>query len=139
MSPKQTDCSVANPGKRHGGPAPRPFIFRPKGLKKFFDTAPPPLPQGLDDRPPPPYLKVWICHCDATVINSQVLLYLATYLSSSGIFSLIVSVQFSKRLVFCHSVAGRFHTRATLNYWNKPFACRKKKQLQPYVPLVALR
>ena len=83
----QTDCSVANPGKRHGGPggpggpAPRPFIFRPnwgpKGWKNFlipllpaylrvWMTAPPPPPPppprspggGDPPPPPPPYLKV---------------------------------------------------------------------------------
>ena len=49
--------------------------MRPEGPKKFFwetvppppnlrvwMTAPPPLSQGLDDRPPLPYLKVWIRH-----------------------------------------------------------------------------
>ena len=30
--------------------------------KIFFETALPRLSQGLDDRPPPPYLKVWIRH-----------------------------------------------------------------------------
>ena len=47
--------------KRPGGPGP-PLNFRPKwgrkGGKTFF-WAPPPLSEGLDDRPPP-YLKVWI-------------------------------------------------------------------------------
>ena len=33
-----------------------------RAQKIFLETAPPPLSQGLDDRPqpPPPYLKVWI-------------------------------------------------------------------------------
>ena len=44
------------------------LIFGPnwglKSQKKIFleTTPPPPLSQGLDDRPPPPYLKVWIRH-----------------------------------------------------------------------------
>ena len=49
---------VADPGEGSRG-----LIFRPnwgpKGRKKVFTaTAPPPLPNGLDDRPP--YFKVWI-------------------------------------------------------------------------------
>lgn len=31
-------------------------------------TTPPPLNQGLDGRPPPPYLEVWIRHCSVQVI-----------------------------------------------------------------------
>ena len=27
-------------------------------------VSPPPLSQGLDDRVPPPYLRVWIHHCE---------------------------------------------------------------------------
>ena len=34
----------------------------PKGRKKIVLRPAPPLSQGLDDRPPPPYLKVWIHH-----------------------------------------------------------------------------
>ena len=59
----QTDCSVANPGKWHGGPGgpggawSPPIYFktklRHKGLKKFFDAAPPPLSQGWMTAPPP--------------------------------------------------------------------------------------
>ena len=51
----QTDCSVADPGKRHGGPGGPglcPFIFRPnwgpKGWKNFL------IPLL------PPYLRVWM-------------------------------------------------------------------------------
>ena len=55
---------VANPGEGPRGPA--PLIFRrkwaPKGGKKIFEAGSPPLSQGLDDRPPPHYLQVWICH-----------------------------------------------------------------------------
>ena len=49
---------------------PPPLIFSPnwvpKGRKKFFWRPPPPprLSKGLDN--PPPYLKVWICHCTIT-------------------------------------------------------------------------
>ena len=48
--------SVTDPGK---GPVPAPFIFRPglrlEGPKNFFfGDHPPPLSQGLDDRPPSP-------------------------------------------------------------------------------------
>ena len=58
--------SVADPGEG----LPPSLIFRPKWRpkgrkKKILETAPP-LSQGLDDRPPlpPPYLMVWIRHCD---------------------------------------------------------------------------
>ena len=34
--------------------------LRPK--EKFFPDHPPPLSKGLDDLPPPPYLRVWIRH-----------------------------------------------------------------------------
>ena len=76
----QTDCSVADPGKRHGGPGGPglcPFIFRPnwgpKGWKNFLIPLLPPYLRVWMTTPPL-YLKVWICHCDSTVINSQVLL-----------------------------------------------------------------
>ena len=38
---------------------------RPEGTaRKFVFGDRPPLSQSLDDcSPPPPYLKVWICHC----------------------------------------------------------------------------
>ena len=43
---------------REGSGCPAPLIFRPKwgpkGGKKFFGDRPPPLYQGLDDRPTPP-------------------------------------------------------------------------------------
>ena len=45
----------------------------PKGRKKIFlETPPPPLSQGLDDRPlplPSPHLKVWIFHCMPLRVN----------------------------------------------------------------------
>ena len=54
-------------GAQGGHPPPHHFStkMRPKGPKKIFFEAGPPLSQGLDvDRPPtpppPPYLKVWI-------------------------------------------------------------------------------
>ena len=52
-----------------GDPASPPPLFldqtkAPRAEKKAFKTAPSPLSQGLDDRPPP-YLKVWIRHCSA--------------------------------------------------------------------------
>ena len=37
--------------------------LRPKGQKNFFGDWDPPLSHSLDDRVPPPYLKVWIPHC----------------------------------------------------------------------------
>ena len=69
----QTDCSVADPGKRHGGPGGPglcPFIFRPnwgpKGWKNFLIPLlppylrvwmnPPPLSEGVD-------LPLWF-HCN---------------------------------------------------------------------------
>ena len=54
-------------GRGPGGPAPPYFLrkMRPEGRKNFFleTGSPPPLYQGLDDRPPPPpYLKIRIRH-----------------------------------------------------------------------------
>ena len=50
-----------------GGPAASLLIFRPnsgpKGRKTFFGDRAPRLSQGLDDPGPPPYVKVWIRHC----------------------------------------------------------------------------
>ena len=64
--------TVADPGKGPGGS--NPLIFGPNcgpmGKKIFLKTGPPPLSQGLDDRPPFPYLMVWIRHC---VIPSQII------------------------------------------------------------------
>ena len=37
--------------------------MRPKGPKKYFLEAGPPVISGSGWPPPPPYLKVWICHC----------------------------------------------------------------------------
>ena len=47
--------------------------LRSEGPKKvFFEAAPPPLSQGIDDRAPlPPYLKVWICHCPMPYLPYQ--------------------------------------------------------------------
>ena len=63
MSNSSSD-TVADLGESPRGPAPTPLIFRPnwgpKGRKKFFWERSP---------PPPPYLKVWICHCDRQVYN----------------------------------------------------------------------
>ena len=58
---------VADPGEGPGGPAPPYFStkMRPEGPNKiFWGTGPPPLSEGLDDRPPhpPSYLKIWIRH-----------------------------------------------------------------------------
>ena len=50
--------TVADPG-----PLPCSPNWGPKGRKKFFlETGSPPLSQGLGDRPPSPYLRVWILH-----------------------------------------------------------------------------
>ena len=52
-----------------GGAGPTLFLLWPDGSKIIFLVSappPPPLCQGLDDRPSPPpspYLKVWIGHC----------------------------------------------------------------------------
>ena len=60
----KTSISEADPGQGPGGPG--PLIFGQtearRAEKPFFQTAPLPLSQGLDDPPPPPYLKVWIRH-----------------------------------------------------------------------------
>ena len=50
--------AVADPGEGPEGPGPSALNFRPKwGLKcrkkNFLKLSPPPLSQGLDDRPPP--------------------------------------------------------------------------------------
>ena len=63
MSNSSSD-TVADLGESPRGPAPTLLIFRsnwgPKGRKKiFWDRSP----------PPPPYLKVWICHFDRQVYN----------------------------------------------------------------------
>ena len=52
-------------GRGQGGPPPPYFStkMRPEGPNTiFWGTGPPPLSEGLDDRPPPTYLKVWIRH-----------------------------------------------------------------------------
>ena len=61
--------SAADPGKEPGRPAPRPQPLlcleqneaRTAGKYVFGDRLH--LSQSLDDCPPPPYVKVWICHC----------------------------------------------------------------------------
>ena len=60
---------MVNSGGSRGGAsqgACPPLYFcikvRPEGPKKIFLRPAPPLSQSLDDRPPPCYLKVWICH-----------------------------------------------------------------------------
>ena len=58
---------VTDPGDGPGGPG-SPSLFLDqidarRAEKKFLRSPPPTLSQGLDDRAPP-YLKVWICHCD---------------------------------------------------------------------------
>ena len=60
-----TNKSVADPGEGPGGPAPLMFgpNSGPKGRKIFLGDGPPPLSKGLDNRAPPPYLKIWIQHC----------------------------------------------------------------------------
>ena len=58
---------MADPGEGYGGSG-RPPLFLDqtetrRAEKKVLETAPPPtLSQGLDNRPPPPYLKVWNRH-----------------------------------------------------------------------------
>ena len=47
---------------------PRPLFLdqteAQRAEKNFFGAPPPRLSKGLDN--PPPYLKVWICHCTIT-------------------------------------------------------------------------
>ena len=55
---------MADPGEGPEGHGPPLFLDQneaPGAENKFFEAGPP-LSQGLDDRPPPPYLKVWIRH-----------------------------------------------------------------------------
>ena len=60
-----------------GGQVPTPYFFSetgPEGPKKFIlETGAPPTPlsQGLDDRPPSPYLMVWICHCSLQCLGAD--------------------------------------------------------------------
>ena len=53
---------MADPGQ---GPAVPPLLSldetEPREVEKKI-LRPPPLSQGLNDPPPPPYLKVWIRH-----------------------------------------------------------------------------
>ena len=61
-----TTFAVANPGEGHGARLLTDFQtkMRPEGPENvFLRLPPPPLSPGLDDRPPSPYLKVWIRHC----------------------------------------------------------------------------
>ena len=61
--------AVADLGEGPGGAAPLfSFYFktklRPEGLEKIFlETAP----------PPPPHLKVWICHCMVQFLSKEVM------------------------------------------------------------------
>ena len=57
-----TSCGSREGARR--GPAPTPLFLdqmKPEGPKKKI-LSPPSLSQGLDEPPPPPYLKVWIHH-----------------------------------------------------------------------------
>ena len=59
--------SAADPGKGPGRPSLPPLCLeqneaRTAGKFVFGDRSPP-LSQSLDGCPPPPNLKVWICHC----------------------------------------------------------------------------
>ena len=60
------EVRLQNPGEGPGGPGPPLFLDQNEARrteKIFFKAGPGPLSEGLDDRPPPPpYLKVWICH-----------------------------------------------------------------------------
>ena len=63
-----TNKSVADPGEGPGGGGGwPPLVFRPncglKGQKNFSWRRAPPLSKNLDNRAPPPYLKIWIQHC----------------------------------------------------------------------------
>ena len=66
--PKRTPCHKQISGGSRGGArgeAPT-YVWtklRPQGPKNFSGRRPPPLSKGLDNRAPPPYLKVWIQHC----------------------------------------------------------------------------
>jgi len=51
--------TVADPGEGPGGPP--LFLVQTEAEKNFGGD--PPLSKGLDDRPHPPCLKVWMRHC----------------------------------------------------------------------------
>ena len=58
---------MADPGDGPGGPAPPPLFLdqteAQRAEKIFLGHRPAPLSQGLDDPPPPLYLKVWFRRC----------------------------------------------------------------------------
>ena len=60
----KSDVTVAD----SGGTIPLYFQtkLRPEGPGKKFLRPGPPSPQSMDDRAPPPYLKIWIDHCGNT-------------------------------------------------------------------------
>ena len=66
--PKRTPCHKQISGGSRGGTrgACPPLMSGPnsgpKGQKIFLGDGPPPLSKGLDNRAPPPYLKIWIQH-----------------------------------------------------------------------------
>ena len=65
---------MADPGEGPRGLGPPLFLDENEARRadnSFFEAGPP-LSQGLDDRPPPPYLKVWIRHWYQYVANTIV-------------------------------------------------------------------
>ena len=60
-----TNTSGGSRGGAPRGPAPAPLHLDQNEARRAEEknwSPGPPLSQGLDDRPPPPYLKVWIRH-----------------------------------------------------------------------------
>ena len=61
------DCSSGGSRGENHPPTPHPFFYQneaQRAKKHFLGDRALPLSQDLDDcPPPPPYLKVWICHC----------------------------------------------------------------------------
>ena len=53
--------------KRHRGHKGTQGNLVPRAKKLGGQTAPRPLSKGLDDRPPPPHLEVWIRHCNTWI------------------------------------------------------------------------
>ena len=55
--------AVADPWEGPGYPGPPLFLDQTEARRAENNVfEPPPLSQGLDDRPSTPYLKVWISH-----------------------------------------------------------------------------
>ena len=70
--------TAADPGEGRGVGPPPYTKLRPEGRKNFFGDRPRSLSKGLDDPTPPPlppYLKVWIRHCQEHVTFAEYVIF----------------------------------------------------------------